>query len=88
MIVNLAALALVAVARLFRDWRVLSPSWVAIVLDIGALGLVSVGGWLGGTLAYRNQIGVDRRYADAGKWNEVSVEGSPGESRSAHIAQS
>lgn len=31
---------------------------------------VSVGGWLGGTLAYRNQIGVDHRYANAGKWQE------------------
>jgi uncharacterized membrane protein/nitrite reductase/ring-hydroxylating ferredoxin subunit len=29
--------------------------------------LIAVSGWLGGTLVYRNQIGVDRRYANAGK---------------------
>jgi nitrite reductase/ring-hydroxylating ferredoxin subunit len=40
---------------------------------------MTVGGWLGGTLVYRNQIGVDHRYAEAGKWREVSVEGKPGE---------
>jgi nitrite reductase/ring-hydroxylating ferredoxin subunit len=31
---------------------------------------MSVAGFLGGTLVYRNQIGVDHRYADAGKWQE------------------
>ena len=30
-------------------------------------------GWLGGTLVYRNQIGVDHRYAGAGKWNEAYI---------------
>jgi nitrite reductase/ring-hydroxylating ferredoxin subunit/uncharacterized membrane protein len=29
-----------------------------------------VAAWMGGTLAYRNQIGVDHRYANAGKWQE------------------
>jgi nitrite reductase/ring-hydroxylating ferredoxin subunit/uncharacterized membrane protein len=33
---------------------------------------MSVAGWLGGTLVYRNQIGVDHRYAGAGKWQEAS----------------
>jgi len=32
-----------------------------------------LGGWMGGTLAFRNQIGVDHRYADAGKWQEEHV---------------
>jgi nitrite reductase/ring-hydroxylating ferredoxin subunit len=31
---------------------------------------MSVAGYMGGTLVYRNQIGVDHRYADAGKWIE------------------
>ena len=35
---------------------------------------ISVGGWLGGTLAFRNQIGVDHRYANAGKWQEETRE--------------
>jgi nitrite reductase/ring-hydroxylating ferredoxin subunit/uncharacterized membrane protein len=33
---------------------------------------MSVAGYLGGTLVYRNQIGVDHRYADAGRWKEMS----------------
>ena len=31
---------------------------------------LSIGGWMGGTLVYRNQIGVDHRYANKGKWEE------------------
>lgn len=48
----------------------------ALPLALQTLGtaVVSVGGWLGGTLAYRNQIGVDHRYANAGKWQEDSRE--------------
>jgi len=34
---------------------------------VGA-GLLAAGGWLGGTLVFRNQIAVDHRYAEAGKW--------------------
>jgi len=32
--------------------------------------MLSAAGWLGGTLVFRNQIAVDHRYADAGKWQE------------------
>jgi nitrite reductase/ring-hydroxylating ferredoxin subunit/uncharacterized membrane protein len=32
--------------------------------------VLGISGWLGGTLVYRNQIGVDRRYANAGKFRE------------------
>jgi nitrite reductase/ring-hydroxylating ferredoxin subunit/uncharacterized membrane protein len=35
---------------------------------------MSVAGFMGGTLVYRNQIGVDHRYANAGKWQEDSRE--------------
>ena len=34
--------------------------------------LMSVAGFMGGTLVYRNQIGVDHRYAGSGKWQEES----------------
>jgi nitrite reductase/ring-hydroxylating ferredoxin subunit len=40
---------------------------------LGVIGLF-ISGWLGGTLVYRNQIGVDPRYAHAGKWNEYTVQ--------------
>ena len=45
-------------------------------LMLQALGTaaMSVAGYMGGTLVYRNQIGVDHRYANAGKWQEESRE--------------
>ena len=36
--------------------------------------LLGISGWLGGTLSYRNQIGVDHRYANAGQWKERELE--------------
>jgi len=45
-----------------------------LVLQGIAAAAISLGGWLGGTLAYRNQIGIDHRYANAGKWKEETVE--------------
>jgi nitrite reductase/ring-hydroxylating ferredoxin subunit/uncharacterized membrane protein len=80
MIVNVSALTLAAVGWAFRDWQSLEPQIAAIVLEGAALGLVTIGGWLGGTLVYRNQIGVDHRYARAGKWREQTLDGRPGES--------
>ena len=43
-----------------------------MIIGIEAAGMITltIAGWHGGTLVYRNQIGVDPRYADAGKWNE------------------
>ena len=45
-----------------------------IILEVIAYALLSIGGWLGGTLVYRNQIGVDPRYAHAGKWKELYID--------------
>jgi uncharacterized membrane protein/nitrite reductase/ring-hydroxylating ferredoxin subunit len=80
MLVNVTALGLVAVGWAFRDVETLKPGTGTIVLEALGMSVMSVGGWLGGTLAYRNQIGVDHRYANAGKWKEEHVEGRPGES--------
>jgi nitrite reductase/ring-hydroxylating ferredoxin subunit/uncharacterized membrane protein len=44
-----------------------------VMQGIGTVAM-SVAGWLGGTLVYRNQIGVDHRYANAGKWQEDTRE--------------
>lgn len=51
---------------------------VLLVLEAVGIGLMSFAGWLGGTLVYRNQIGVDPRYANAGKWKEEYLEASEG----------
>jgi nitrite reductase/ring-hydroxylating ferredoxin subunit/uncharacterized membrane protein len=46
---------------------------------LGYAGLM-YSGWLGGTLVYRNQIGVDHRGPNATKWNESgALTGEPGE---------
>ena len=49
-----------------------------IVIALEGIGfiLMCIAGWMGGTLVYRNQIGVDPRYANAGKWSEQSVKES------------
>lgn len=77
MIVNLSAVALVAVAWFVRRELLLEPNVLVLSLELGALGLLIVGGWMGGTLVNRNQIGVDHRYAGAGKWREQTIEARP-----------
>jgi nitrite reductase/ring-hydroxylating ferredoxin subunit/uncharacterized membrane protein len=64
---NLSALGLFAAARLGRREDA-APPIAALAAELGGTALLMVGGWHGGTLVYRNQIGVDHRYADAGKW--------------------
>jgi nitrite reductase/ring-hydroxylating ferredoxin subunit/uncharacterized membrane protein len=66
---NVSALALFAAVARRRDGDRRPESWEVAVQMAGA-GLMSVAGWMGGTLVYRNQLGVDHRYADAGKWQE------------------
>jgi nitrite reductase/ring-hydroxylating ferredoxin subunit/uncharacterized membrane protein len=46
----------------------------AIGLSLAGVILLGFSGWLGGTLVYQNQIGVDHRYANAGKFRERRVE--------------
>ncbi|HEX4590408.1 MAG TPA: DUF2231 domain-containing protein [Gemmataceae bacterium] len=79
MIVNVTALSAFAVGWAFRDWTTLEPKIGAIVLELVGVVLVCCGGWLGGTLVYRNQIGVDHRYAGAGKWQEQVLTANPGD---------
>ncbi|MEX2584255.1 MAG: DUF2231 domain-containing protein [Gemmatimonadota bacterium] len=78
MIVNVSALLLFALAWWLRGGPGVAPDGVLLVLEAGGLILLSFGGWMGGTLVYRNQIGVDHRYARAGKWSEQRVEASTG----------
>jgi nitrite reductase/ring-hydroxylating ferredoxin subunit/uncharacterized membrane protein len=48
--------------------------YIVAVLELVGVAILSVAGWMGGTLVHRNQIGVDIRYANAGKWKEQYVE--------------
>jgi len=69
MISNVSALTLFALARKGRNHGGDRPSGWAVAAETAGAALLAVGGWLGGTLVYRNQIGVDHRYANAGKWH-------------------
>jgi nitrite reductase/ring-hydroxylating ferredoxin subunit/uncharacterized membrane protein len=69
---NVAALSLFA-AGWWLSRRSRQRTIPMLFQTLGAAAL-SAGGWMGGTLAFRNQIGVDHRYANAGKWREETVE--------------
>jgi nitrite reductase/ring-hydroxylating ferredoxin subunit/uncharacterized membrane protein len=51
------------------------PAFVILLLEITGVVLLGFAGWMGGTLVYRNQIGVFNRYAGAGKWKEDRITG-------------
>ena len=47
--------------------------WLIAGLELIGFVIMCFAGWMGGTLVYRNQIGVDPRYANAGKWKEERI---------------
>lgn len=69
-VVNVCALGLF----IFIAWRWGNPYEApdGFTIGLSAVGVagILVAGWLGATLVYRNQIGVDHRYARAGKLRE------------------
>lgn len=69
-LLNVSALGLFTASWLLgrKGQRTAAP----LALQGVASALMSVAGYLGGTLVYRNQIGVDHRYANAGHWEEAS----------------
>ena len=69
LIANLSALSLFALSRFARKSEDERPAAWGLATELAGMGVLSVGGWLGGTLVHRNQIGVDHRYANAGKWS-------------------
>ncbi len=73
MIVNLAAVGLMIIAWVARREMVDGPNTLVLLLELGALVLLTAGGWMGGVLVSRNQISVDHRYAGAGKWREATI---------------
>lgn len=80
MLVNVGALLAFVAGGAFRDWDSFRPAPLTLLFEVAGVGLVIVGGYLGGTLVYRNQIGIDHRYARAGKWKEQVVDAAPGQS--------
>ena len=68
LLANVAALGLFALARAGRRDADAPPAAWSMAAEIAGAGLLTAGGWMGGTLVYRNQIAVDHRYANAGRW--------------------
>ena len=75
-LLNLCMLALFALALVFR--RGAEVGAASLTLEGAGLVVMAIAGWLGGTLVHRNQIGVDPRYASAGKWKEITAKATNG----------
>ncbi|MDQ6812302.1 MAG: DUF2231 domain-containing protein, partial [Bacteroidota bacterium] len=75
--VNTFVLLIFGIALYCKHIENLSP-YIVIGLELLGVLLTAYAGWLGGTLVHRNQIGIDVRYAGAGKWNEQYLEASEG----------
>ena len=69
-LINVSALALFALS-----WLAGKKRGGALPLAMQSVGTTTlcVGSWMGGTLVYRNQLGVDHRYANAGKWQQETA---------------
>jgi uncharacterized membrane protein/nitrite reductase/ring-hydroxylating ferredoxin subunit len=76
-LINLINVFIFAFATYYRRTEDASAYWVLAAEGFGVI-LLSVAGWMGGTLVHRNQIGVDHRYANAGKWKEAYLEQTSG----------
>lgn len=77
-LINTTMIIIFAIALWYRQKEDANAS-IIIALEAVGLVLIFIAGWLGGTLVYRNEIGVDRRYAHAGKWNEARLKNAQGE---------
>lgn len=49
------------------------PDGTSLILSACGVLLIAISGWLGATLIYNNQIGVDRRYANAAQLKTVEL---------------
>lgn len=74
---NSTVLVIFCIALYLKFRNDISP-YVILAMEIVGVGLTMYAGWLGGTLVHRNQIGVDIRYAGAGKWNEKYINDTRG----------
>jgi nitrite reductase/ring-hydroxylating ferredoxin subunit/uncharacterized membrane protein len=79
MAVNLTAIVLFALAWWLRGDAAVQPDTVILGVEGLATISLSIGGWLGGTLVSRNQISVDHRYSNAGKWQDQHVDKPKGD---------
>jgi nitrite reductase/ring-hydroxylating ferredoxin subunit/uncharacterized membrane protein len=73
MLLMVSAMVIFAFSRWIRGDAANPPDIFLVALEGIAVLALMAGGWHGGTLVSRNQISVDHRYANAGKWKEENV---------------
>ena len=71
-LLNSTAMTLFAASWLLR--RRGTGRAAALALQGVGTAVMTAAGWMGGTLVFRNQIGVDHRYAGAGRWQENTID--------------
>ncbi len=69
-LINIVVVLIHLATWFYRRQEEEASVYVIIGAELVAAVLLFISGWMGGTLVYRNQIGVDPRYAYAGKWKE------------------
>jgi uncharacterized membrane protein/nitrite reductase/ring-hydroxylating ferredoxin subunit len=72
---NVVALLLFIAIAYRQGSAAARPDGLNLFLMVVGVVLIGISGWLGGTLVYRNQIGVDHLYASAGKLKERMLSG-------------
>ncbi len=72
-ILNVTVLLIFVAALLYRRGNDDASINVVLLLEGAGMVLLLIAGWMGGTLVGRNQIGVDHRFADAGRWKELHL---------------
>lgn len=83
-LINVFVLLLFTFVLFSRPNSIQIPVALFAVETIGII-LLSIAGWLGGTLVHRNQIGIDIRYANAGKWKEEYLNSKDGKVKVASV---
>jgi nitrite reductase/ring-hydroxylating ferredoxin subunit/uncharacterized membrane protein len=73
-ILNVTHVAIFFTVWCLRTKEDVAATWIVSAELVGVI-ILSIAGWMGGTLVYRNQVGVDPRYANAGKWKEAWFNG-------------
>lgn len=69
-ILNAIMMVLFLVVAVRRGGPGAMPDGASLIVSASGVVVLLISGWLGGTLVYRNQIGVDHLYANAGKFQE------------------
>jgi uncharacterized membrane protein/nitrite reductase/ring-hydroxylating ferredoxin subunit len=72
---NALVLVLFIVVAARRGGGTAMPDQLSLILSTIGIIVLGISGWMGGTLVYRNQIGVDHRYAGSGAWKERTLRG-------------